>query len=267
MSTFTHGIVRTVSRSLADCQLTHLPRQQFDLPLAARQHQSYVETLLSTGVRVTVLPEEPTLPDAVFVEDTAVILGELIVVCRPGCANREPEVETIIPVLTGLRNLVRMQSPGTLDGGDVLAIDKTLFVGVSGRTNGEGLRQLQAITRGFGYRVIPVTSRGCLHLKTAVTCVAPGVLLVNPDWVDITPFAGFELLATPKGEPWSANTLPVNKVVLTLASSLRTIDLLQSKRLNVRPVDISELQKAEAGLTCLSLLYRQPGWSIAVEKR
>ena len=248
-----------LSRSLAECELTHLPRQPFDLSLAAHQHQGYVDALSSAGIQVTVLPEEPTLPDAVFVEDTAVILDELIVVCRPGCASREPEVETIVPVLGEIRHLARIQPPGTLDGGDVIAIDKTLFVGLSARTNGEGLRQLKAISSGFGYEVIPVTIRGCLHLKTAVTCVAPGLLLANRAWVDLTPFMGFELLATPKGEPWSANTLPVNEVVLTLASSPRTMDLLQSKHLNIRPVDISELQKAEAGLTCLSLLYRQPG--------
>jgi dimethylargininase len=259
MATFTHGIVRTISRSLAHCELTHLPRQSFALPLAAQQHQSYVDALLSTGVRITVLPEEPTLPDAVFVEDTAVILDELAVLCRPGCVSREPEIQALLPTLGGFRNLMRIQPPGTLDGGDVLAIDKTLFVGLSGRTNGEGLRQLETITSRFGYRVVPVTIRGCLHLKTAVTCVAPGLLLANRAWVDLAPFVGFELLTTPKDEPWSANALRVNEAVLTLASSPRTTELLQNKHLNVRPIDISELQKAEAGLTCLSLLYRQPG--------
>jgi len=244
---------------LANCELTHLPRQPFDLGLAAQQHRGYVDALAATGIQMSVLPEDPALPDAMFVEDTAIILNELIIVCRPGCASREPEVEKILPVLTSLGNLIKIQPPGTLDGGDVLVVDKTLFVGRSGRTNSEGLRQLEAATRAFGYRVVPVTIRGCLHLKTAVTCVAPGLLLANSHWVDLTPFAGFELLATPQSEPWSANTLPVNEVVLTLASSPRTIDLLQSKRLNIRPVDISELQKAEAGLTCLSLLYRQRG--------
>jgi dimethylargininase len=166
---FTHAFVRQISRSLANCELTHLPRQPFDLARAAQQHQTYVDALRATGINVTMLPEEPPLPDAAFVEDVAVMLDELIVICRPGCASRQLEVESMLPVLAEVRQLARIEAPGTLDGGDVLIIARTLFVGLSARTNREGLRQLESIVSRHGYRVVPVTINGCLHLKSALT--------------------------------------------------------------------------------------------------
>jgi dimethylargininase len=256
---FSHAFVRQVSRSLANCELTHLPRQPFDLALATQQHQAYADTLRATGINVTVFPEEPELPDAAFVEDMAVMLDELIVICRPGRISRQPEIERILPALAKVRQLSRIESPGTLDGGDVLTIGKTLFVGRSERTNGEGLRQLEAIVSRLGYGVVPVTINGCLHLKTALTPIALRVVLANPQWVDLAPFGDFEVLTVPTSEPWGANTLWLNGVLLTTASAPRTTELLRSRGLNTRAVEISELQKAEAGLTCLSLLYRQFG--------
>jgi len=255
---FTHAFVRHVSRSLANCELTHLPRQPFRLALAAQQHQAYVDALRATGINVTVLPEEPELPDAVFVEDMAVMLDELIVVCRPGRVSRQPEIERILPALANVRQLSRIAAPGTLDGGDVLMIGTTLFVGLSERTNGKGLRQLESIVLRHGYRVVPVTIDGCLHLKTALTQVAPHVILANPHWVDPVTFADLDVLPVPTSEPWGANTLWINGVLLTTASAPRTTELLRSRGLNARPLEISELEKAEAGLTCLSLLYRGP---------
>lgn len=255
---FTHALVRQVSRSLADCELTHLPRRRIDPLLAAQQHQTYVDVLRATGINVTVLPEEPALPDAVFVEDLAVMLDELIVGCRPGCSSRQPEVGKIAPVLEAIGPVLRIEPPGTLDGGDVLAIDRTLFVGLSERTNREGARQLASIVTRHGYRVLPVPVRGCLHLKTAITLVAPCVVLANPQWVDLAPFADVEVLTVSAAEPWGANILGVNGVLFATASAARTTDLLRSRGLNVCPIEISEMQKAEAGLTCLSLLYRKP---------
>lgn len=255
--TFTHALVREVSHSLADCDLTHLPRQPINLPLALQQHHAYVDALRAAGIDVTVLPEEPALPDAVFVEDMALMLDDLIVVCRPGSASRRAEVGRIAPVLETLGPLSRIESPGTLDGGDVLAIDKTLFVGLSERTNREGVGQLGAIVARHGWRVIPVAIHGCLHLKTAITQVARQTVLANPQWVNLAPFAEFEVLTVPATEPWGANTLWANGTLFTTASAPGTTDLLRARGLNARPVEISELQKAEAGLTCLSLLFRK----------
>jgi dimethylargininase len=253
-SSLTQAIVRRVSRSLAACQLRHLPRQAIDLRRAEAQHASYVRALEAAGATVTVLPELPDLPDATFVEDPAVVLDEVAVRCRPGHATREAEAAAIAPEIARLRPVVAIEAPATLEGGDVLRRGRTLFVGESSRTNPAGIEQLRARVGPLGYRVVPVRVTGCLHLKTAATFPAPGLLLANPDWMDLEPFAEVEILRVPPAEPWGANTLPVNGCVLVAASAPQTAALLAARGLDVRPVDISELQKAEAGLTCLSIL-------------
>lgn len=253
-----HGIVRKISRSLESCELLHVPRQKFDLGLAGRQHAAYVAALEAAGVRVTVLPEEPGLPDSTFVEDPVIVLDEVAVICRLGAASREPEAGKIARHIAGIREIHRIVHPGTIEGGDVLRIGKTLFTGLSSRTNGEGIRQLGQVVSRFGYRVVVVKVNGCLHLKTGVTLPAEGLLVANTGWIDPAPFQGFGILRVPDSEPWGANTLAVNGTVLAAASSPRTADLLESKGMHVRRLDISELQKAEAGLTCLSVLYSAP---------
>lgn len=251
----TAGLARAVSRSLPDCALLHLPRGTFDLDLARQQHAGYVSALEQAGVRMTVLPELADLPDATFVEDTVVVLDEVAVVCRLGAASREREADVMVPAVAPLRPVRRIISPGTLEGGDVLRLGRTLFVGLSSRSNTEGIRQLEAIVGPSGYQVRPVTVRGCLHLKTAVTAPADGLLVANSAWVDLTPFAELEIVPVPADEPWGANTLAVNGTVLVAGSAPETARCLSSRGLSVRCLDVSELQKAEAGLTCLSVLF------------
>jgi dimethylargininase len=251
----THGLVREISRSLGKCELRHVPRQQFNMEMARRQHAAYVAALEAAGVVVTVLAEEPELPDSAFVEDPVVILDEAAVICRLGAASRNREAESIEHEVARIRRVHRIVSPGTIEGGDVLRIGKTLYVGISGRTNREGIVQLEEIVRPYGYHAIGVSVEGCLHLKTGVTSPAEGLLIANADWIDLTPFGRFEILRVPSAEPWGANTLALNGLVLAAESSPRTADLLESKGLRVKRLGISELQKAEAGLTCLSVLY------------
>ena len=257
-SRITHGIVRQISRSLASCELLHVTRQKFDLELAGQQHAAYVAALESAGVAVSVLPEEPELPDSTFVEDPVIVLDEIAVLCRLGAASREPEADKIAEHIAGIRAIHRITPPATIEGGDVLRIGQTLFVGISSRTNGEGIRQLETIVSRFGYRVVGVKVNGCLHLKTGVTCPAEGLLVANTDWIDPAPFQQFEILRVPDAEPWGANTLAVNGTVFVAESSPQTAALLESKGLHVKRLAISELQKAEAGLTCLSVLYSSP---------
>lgn len=251
-----HGFVRTVSRSLAGCELLHVPRQSFDIELARRQHAAYVAALEAAGVAVTVLPEEPDLPDATFVEDTVIVLDEIAVICRLGRPSRQAETERIEQEVAGVRPIRRIIAPGTLEGGDVLRIGRTLHVGLSSRTNTEGIRQLQEVTSPFGYTVGVVNVSRCLHLKTGATSPAEGILIANPGWIDLAPFRRLEVISVPDTEPWGANTLVVDGTVLVAEGSPRTARLLESKGLKVQHLEISELQKAEAGLTCLSVLYR-----------
>lgn len=251
----TRAIVREISRSIGQCQLLHVPRQEFDLELARRQHAAYVAALEAEGVVVTRLPEQPDLPDASFVEDTVIMLDEVAVLCRPGAPSRVGEVPSIEAEVAKVRPIRRIVSPGTLEGGDVLPMGKSLYVGLSSRTNREGFRQLAAMAGGFGYETIAVSARGCLHLKSAVTSPQEGVVIVNPVWLDLSPFLRFEILRVPGPEPWGANTLAINGVVLAADSFPRTAELLESKGMQVKRLGISEMQKAEAALTCLSVLY------------
>jgi len=256
-SDFTDALLRSVSRSLSLCNLTYLSRQTIDPALAAEQHHAYANALSSAGLRVHLLPEQPSQPDSVFIEDNAALLDELVIVARSACTTRAAEKETLLPTLEQLRPIHLIQPPGTLDGGDVLAIGKTLFAGLSSRTNESGIHQLESFVQPFGYRVVRAKVSGCLHLKTGVTCVAPNVLLVNPLWFDREAFPGFEVMMVPPEEPWAANTLLVNGKLLLTARAPRTLAMLRARDYDVVPLDISELQKAEAGLTCLSLLYRE----------
>jgi dimethylargininase len=251
----THGLVREISRSLGNCELLHVPRQPINIEMARQQHAAYVAALEAAGVVVTVLPEEPELPDSSFIEDPVIILDEAAVICRLGVASRAAEAESIEQEMARIRPVHRIVSPGTVEGGDVLRMGKTLYVGMSGRTNREGIGQLEEIVRRYGYHAIGVSVEGCLHLKTGVTSPAEGLVIANADWIDLSPFWRFEILRVPGAEPWGANTLAVNGLVLAAESSPRTADLLESKGLRVKRLGISELQKAEAGLTCLSVLY------------
>ncbi len=257
-ATFTHGFVRTVSRSLARCELTHAPRQPFDLARARQQHEAYAAALRAAGIAVTVLPEAPDLPDAMFVEDPALVLDELAILTRPGAPSRRPEVALIAPAIGAVRRTFEIREPGTLEGGDVLRLGRALFVGRSSRTNADGIRQLTDIVAPFGYAVNPVAVQGCLHLKSAVTAVAPNLLLAHPPWIDPAAFRDFEILPVDPAELSGANALALNGRVLVVASAPRTAARLSARGLDVRLLDVSELQKAESGLTCSSLLFTQP---------
>jgi dimethylargininase len=249
------AIVRKISRSLANCELCHLARGPINPALAQKQHDGYVRALQAHGVEVFQLPEEPELPDAAFVEDTAIILDEIAIICRPARRSRCPEIGSIAKFVETIRKNYAIQEPGTLEGGDVLSIGKYLFVGLSTRTNRDGVVQLEQTVRPFGYRVIPVAIKDCLHLKTGVTAVNEETLLANPEWIEISAFRGFKVIPVPEQEPWGANTLSVGAKTLVAAAAPQTIETLANKGCDVQAVDISEIQKAEAGLTCLSVLF------------
>lgn len=249
------AVTRAVSPAIARCELTHVARAPIDLETARRQHAAYEEALERAGCRLTRLPAEPALPDSVFVEDTALVLDEVAVILRPGAPSRRPETDGIAGVLARHRRLLRIEPPGTIDGGDVLVIGRTVYVGRSGRSSEEGRAQLARRIAPFGYRVTGVALDGCLHLKSAVTCVAPGLILVNPRWVDPTAFGPMGRIEVDPAEPFAANALRIGEAVIHPAAFPRTASRLESRRLAVRRVDLSELAKAEGGITCSSLVF------------
>jgi len=247
---------REVSPTLADCELTHLAREPLDVARAAQEHEAYEALLSRLGATVRHLPAEPTLPDAVFVEDTAVVLDEIAVITRPGAASRRPETPSTAAALAAHRSLAHIQEPGTLDGGDVLVAGGRVFVGVSSRTNRVAIEQLDAVLRPFDYDVIPVCFDGCLHLKSCVTQVADDLVLLNPAWVDPRVFAGYRAVAVDAAEPHAANALALGGSVIHPRHFPRTRARLEAEGLRVAPIAMSELAKAEAGVTCCSILVR-----------
>lgn len=248
------AITRAVSRAMERCELTHLERRAIDLDLARAQHAAYERALRDAGCEVRQLAEQPALADSVFVEDTAVVLDELAVLTRPGAQSRRGEVESMAEALAPLRELRRIDAPATLDGGDVLRLDRVLYVGASARSNAGGVEQLRRCVAPFGYRVEAVPVRGCLHLKSAVTRVAPGLLLVNPDWVGARHFPGHRTLAVDPAEPFAANALPVGGALLYSASFPKTAGRLRRAGVDVRLVEMSETEKAEGAVTCCSVV-------------
>lgn len=253
------AIVRNISPRMADCELTHLDRQPIDIALAEKQHEEYVDTLRRLGCEIEHAQELPFHPDAVFVEDCAVVLPELAIIARPGAESRREEVHSIAEVLERYREKVfYIEAPGTLDGGDVLCIGDQIWVGLSARTNADAVLQMQAILKPYGYSVDAVRmGGGCLHLKSAVTQVADDLLLLNPEWVHPDYFPDFDIVYTDPDEPAAANALLIGDTVVYPADFPFTALMLAEEGIELLLVDNSEVIKAEGGVTCCSILFEE----------
>ena len=250
----TIAITREVSPSIGRCELTHLARAPIDVDLARAQHHGYEVALADLGCEVHSLPAVPDLPDSVFVEDIAVVLDELAIITRPGAPSRRLEVPTVAEALAAYRELVEIEAPGTLDGGDVLRIGKRVLVGISGRSTLAAVKQMRDALAPFGYMVEGVPVAGCLHLKSAVTQVAAEAVLVNPAWVDVALFDGMEVIAVDPAESYAANALLIDESIIYPTAYSRTRALLERRGIPVHVVDVSELIKAEGAVTCCSLI-------------
>jgi dimethylargininase len=247
------AFVRELSALLERCELSYIGRVSIDVQRARRQHEGYVAELAARGCELCWLPPLPQHADAVFVEDTAVVLPELMVITRPGAVSRRAEVDSVAATLAQHRPQVRVRAPGTLEGGDVLRIGRRLYVGVSGRTNAAGIEQLAAALAPLGYTVHGVPMQGCLHLKSAATFIPPDTLLVNPEWVDPALFAVRHVVHV--AEAFGANTLTVGSVTLVSSDYPATQERLRAAGITTRSLEVSELHKAEAALTCMSLIF------------
>ena len=250
------AVTRGVSPDIGECQITYLTREKIDVGLAEEQHRRYEECLSRLGCAVRRLPAEASMPDAVFVEDAAVVLDELAVIARPGAETRRAETAAVAEVLAEYRPLRRIRSPGTLDGGDVLRVGRTLYAGLTSRTNAAGVERLRSLVSAHGYQVRAVEVEGCLHLKSAATRVGARTLLINRAWVDAGAFEGMELVDAAPEEPAGANALLVGETVIHPLACAETRKRLEERGLAVEAVDISELAKAEGGVTCCSLIFR-----------
>lgn len=249
------AIVRMPSSRLADGELTHQDRVPVDSDLADAQWQAYVETLRAEGFTPVDVPPADDLPDSVFIEDTLVMMGTTAVVTRPGAPSRMAEIDAAEQTARDLAlRIERIVEPGTLDGGDVLAIGDVLYVGRGGRTNAEGIRQLRAIARAHGRNVVAVPVTKALHLKSAVTALPDGTVIGHPSLVDdVSMWPNF--LPMPEVEGGHVVVLS-SDAVLMANSAPQSAELIRSLGYRVVTVDISEFEKLEGCVTCLSVLVR-----------
>jgi dimethylargininase len=250
------AFTRAVSPRITECALTHLERQPIDPRRAAAQHSVYEGALDAAGFEIVRLPGLKDDPDAVFVEDTAILLGTHAVITRPGAASRAGEADHAARDLAPYFSIHRLAS-GTLDGGDVLRIGRRLYVGLSSRTNAEGAAALRGVSAPLGYEVVTVEPSQCLHLKTAVTFAGEDAhgtarILVNSDWIDPALFTDVEAIET--HEAAAANCLRAGDRLILPAGNPRTAAELRRHGYDLVELDVSELQKAEAGVTCMSLI-------------
>ena len=247
------ALTRPVSRSFADCELTYLARAPIDVGIAEAQHAEYERALGACGWRVQRLPSAHDMPDAVFIEDTAVVLDEVAIITRPGAASRVGEVAAVAAALDGLRPVLHVAAPGTMDGGDVLVTGRSIFIGCSTRTNLDAIAQVRRMVAPHGYRVTAVAVGGCLHLKSAASSLGEGRLLINPQWAPAE-LHSLDCIEIHPEEPQAANVVHAGPRLLAPSAHPRTRERLEEHGFEVMTVDVSELAKAEGAVTCCSLL-------------
>jgi dimethylargininase len=249
------AVTREVSRSIIHCELTHLERTPIDVQRARAQHAEYEAALKHLGVAVLSLPEEPTLADSVFVEDTALVLDECAIILRPGADSRRPETESIAKVLSPYRRLFFVQAPARVDGGDILRVGRQIFIGLSSRSDANAIEQIQDFLEPYGYEVHAVEVSGCLHLKSAVTQVDEDTLLINPAWADKRKFPGMKFIEIDPSESYAANTLMIGDTNLYPNAFPKTRKKIEGAGIKIVSVNADELAKAEGALTCCSLIF------------
>ena len=254
------AITREVSPAIAACELTHIAREPIDLARARAQHRAYERALADAGGSVERLDATAEMPDAVFVEDIAIVFDEVALITRPGAPSRRVETPAVAAALAAHRPLAAIEAPATVDGGDVLVAGRDVFVGLSTRTNDEAVVQMERILGPFGYQVHATAVRGCLHLKSAATALDASTLLVNRERIDPCAFARFALVDVDPREPEAANALRLGDRVVFPSAFPRTADRLANCGYRLAIVDASELAKAEGAVTCCSLIVaRQEG--------
>ena len=248
------ALTRAVSPAIARCELTHLARTPIDVGIARAQHEAYERCLEAAGCVVHRLESGADMPDSVFIEDIAVVFDEIAVITRPGAESRRIETPAVADLVARYRPVRRIAAPATLDGGDVLPVGRTIFVGISDRTNAAGVTQLRCSLRPLGYEVREVDVHGCLHLKSAMTALSDELLLVNRPWIPTAALGGFDTLDVHPDEPFGANVVRLADRVIHATAFPRTRERIEQRGIRVDTVELSELAKAEGAVTCCSIL-------------
>jgi dimethylargininase len=249
------AITRRVSPAINRCELTHIARESIDQERACAQHKQYEDALRSLGMDVISLDADADLPDSVFVEDVALVLDECAIILNPGASSRRPEVASVEKALAPYREIFRIKPPGTVDGGDILRVDRTIYIGLSSRSTEDAIEQIRAILEPRNYRVQGVNVTGCLHLKSAVTPVSENTLLINPEWVSKEAFSGMRFIDVDPSESYAANAVLVDDTIIYPSAFPKTKAKLEREGIKLLIVDADELAKAEGAITCCSLIF------------
>ena len=254
-----HALIRGIPDSFAAALHGDRGRTP-DVDLARTQHDSYRSMLMGSGYHITDLPASEAHPDCVFIEDAGVVLGDVAVAANPGAESRRGEVAPVAEALEQTFPLHRIESPGTLDGGDVLVVNRTVYIGLSRRTNVEGADQLERIARAEGLGVVQVPVADVLHLKSGVLAVDEETLVITRGTVDESLFGGFRIIHE---EPEERNQFSCLVVapgkVMTTSAAPRTSESVAKLGIDVHPLDVSEILAVDGGLTCMSILFEPPG--------
>lgn len=248
------ALLREVSPSFDDAIVGHGGRAP-DVDLAIAQHAAYRAAIEHAGYAVEVLPGDPEYPDCVFIEDTAVIVGDVAVITRPGAEARRGETGPVADRLGKMMDVERITEPGTLDGGDVMILGSTVYVGRSARSDDAGIDQLASIASGQGMELVAVPVSEVLHLKSGVLPVSPDTVVVTPGTVDEGLLAGLRIVYEADHERHRFSALPLaDGTLLVTANAPDTAAMLSDLGLQPTPIDVSEIQAADGGLTCMSVL-------------
>lgn len=251
------ALTHKISPNFQQCEVTHIGRSPIDYELAVKQHQKYCDVLHSAGLEVKELSVSLNYPDSTFIEDAAVVVDEIAILASMGVKSRRGEAINIEPELVKYRPLKHIKFPATLEGGDVLQMNKQIFVGLSSRTNQGGFESIGEILSPLGYQVIQIAVKDCLHLKSACTMIDYDTLLVNSNWLDMKPISHFRKINIAKDEPCAANCLSLNDTVYLPKGFPRTSEILAQHGYTIETIEISELQKGEGGLTCSSIIFKK----------
>ncbi len=252
---FSNALVKTPSASLVS-GITHAGLGLPDYRLALQQHENYLKALKNCGVQVTVLPAEDEYPDSCFVEDPAVVTPNCAIITRPGAESRQGENTAIAAALLPFYpDLEYIKAPGTLDGGDVMMVGKHCYIGLSARTNTAGAAQLIALLESHNMTGSVVTLKEVLHLKTGISYLENNHLLVSGEFIGKSEFKSFNRLVVDPSESYAANCVWVNDRVIMPSGFPRTEDLLSKHGFEILTVGVSEFQKLDGGLSCLSLRF------------
>ncbi|MEZ5471655.1 MAG: arginine deiminase family protein [Marinicella sp.] len=252
---FKHAIVKTPCANMVN-GITEAGLGQPDYQLALQQHQQYIEALQQCGVEVSVLPADEQFPDSCFVEDPAVITQHGAIITHPGADSRKGETKAIEQALLnqGL-DIQHIKAPGTLDGGDVMMVDKHFYIGLSDRTNQQGAQQLIGILEQQGMSGETVEMNGLLHLKTGLSYLENNRLLVSQEMIGHPAFESFNLLTVPAAESYAANCIWINGQVIVPKGFPKSQAMIEQAGYSTIAVDVSEFRKLDGGLSCLSLRF------------